>query len=694
MVKYIKPKPLSKRELKDLHRLSPSPLLASPVIPSSPFLVDTALVISASLSSELKGRRKVRSGKRRISERLLPRANKSGGKHKPIAIPNNASPMRDNSPVISPEIDSGSESDFTSLVKSAKNRIRQSADKMREDGRKLHNMKMKDLFGDVDLDLPSTPIRPASPVDHPIYLSPERKRRANLLKKKASGSPTIISSSSTHDEPFFSITLSESSGSLKVMLYPMSESERAAHHASPMKDVSNKLGIAKAPCPSNDEYDSIVISFKNLPAEEAEILIQTGILAATNAETTSGVRKTAKNMKAVKPAPTPSAPPLASANIPNSLTPKHKARKKKKKSGAAARAIVNHIANENSSISPQVAVTEPEVKVATPLQSRTASPVPGAAVFPAHLATPRVALARSRMNSPKPQTELPEKRNDSTAAYVKISSPTTATTTRTLRRSPVPGTTETDIPIGLGLTVAPEKDGSMSSGETSTQTEGKVYSHSRTPSHGPVDGIHTSGPTILKAYRTALDSYYKILQPGETIGLALACSDSGKLADILSKHSTSKNIQNAPSSSSSPRPAAATRDNSPVAFCQHVVADVARKRQFPISKYGGCPNVKSAKPSDAVNLTVPPGSDAAKYVAMSDGQSGRYVSEETALLDIEAGADIHRVRSLHGDTEGNIFVRDKRSALMRKVTAFVRSVTAVFLSPWRVLTRAFESARE
>ena len=115
MVKFIKPKPLSKREMKDLQRtMSPqiaSPLMhtASPIMPfpDSPFLDNHDFNLVESPSGSLNTRqRKQRSVTRKATrDRLLPRARKPGGRHKPIVISSSPSPPR--TPIIPSDTDSG-----------------------------------------------------------------------------------------------------------------------------------------------------------------------------------------------------------------------------------------------------------------------------------------------------------------------------------------------------------------------------------------------------------------------------------------------------------------------------------------------------------------------------------------------------------------------------------------------------------
>ncbi|KAK7694756.1 hypothetical protein QCA50_001944 [Cerrena zonata] len=293
MVKYIKPKPLSKRELKDIQRSpnlnSPQMQALSPAMPfpNSPFLDDNGCSLVESPSKDKV--RKQRSGTMKAArERILPRARKSGGRHKPIAIPSTPSPPR--TPIIPSDTDSGCESEFTAMINSAKNRIRQSADKMREDGSKLHKLKASST-GDSLLD-------EATKSDQ--YLSPGRKRRVNLLRKKASGSPCIsrspsIAVSGSGSSPVFSISFGDPSSSFEVLLHSSASSSSQLAAPTPRTFVRSKantrgqntrtLGTTSGPNKGMpfDESGQVTLTLRSFTAADMVKYGMSGLgLSATN----------------------------------------------------------------------------------------------------------------------------------------------------------------------------------------------------------------------------------------------------------------------------------------------------------------------------------------------------------------------------------------------------------------------------
>lgn len=155
---------------------------------------------------------------------------------------------------------------------------------------------------------------------------------------------------------------------------------------------------------------------------------------------------------------------------------------------------------------------------------------------------------------------------------------------------------------------------------------------------------------------TAMDTYRRVFDSSEAGGLALASSQSGKLADMLSNYANS---------------GGAAEDD----------VDGILRRPFGVVGERVATQ-KQRRMNDGQKSMVRPGGDTPKPpLAMSVGRVTQTISD----VDMEAGG-----REFLTDVEGGLMVRDKRNMLMRKVTSFVRSVTTVFLSPWKVFARALE----
>lgn len=157
---------------------------------------------------------------------------------------------------------------------------------------------------------------------------------------------------------------------------------------------------------------------------------------------------------------------------------------------------------------------------------------------------------------------------------------------------------------------------------------------------------------------TALDTYRRVFDSSEAGGLALASSQSGRLADMLSNYADSGGAAE---------------------------GDIDGILRRPFGVVGD--TLAAQKPQtmdDGRRSMLRPGGDTPKPLAMSVGRATQTISD----VDMEAGGGEFSTET--DDVEGRLMVRDKRNVLMRKVTSFVRSVTTVFLSPWKVFARAIE----
>lgn len=169
MVKYVKTRQPTRRELRKLERPqlnAPIPVDLPPptTIPDS---ISHSSMSSSSSSSSVSRTKKERSRRINHKERLLPRARKRGGRHKPIVVlPDSASPPSQQEAVKAQyELESGSvqyittillfsppcssESETTCAVRTFRHRVKSSISKMREETQRLQDIQVKELLGDL-----------------------------------------------------------------------------------------------------------------------------------------------------------------------------------------------------------------------------------------------------------------------------------------------------------------------------------------------------------------------------------------------------------------------------------------------------------------------------------------------------------------------------------------------------------------
>lgn len=704
MVKFIKPKPLSKREMKDLQRvMSPQPQVASPQMdvlspimpfPNSPFLDldDSVFTGSPSATFETKAR-KHRSGTGKATkERLLPRARKSGGRHKPIAIPSNISPPR--TPIAPSETDSGyvmsplfvgceaysipagyrCESEFTSMINSAKKAIRQSADKMREDGLKLQKLQTSNILDSIDLDnTPATPkLSDNTPRVHQ-HFSPERKRRANLLRKKASGSPRISSSPSisltgSSNSPVFSISFENhaSSSSSFELVFQSSDSGPSQLATSipqrPFRPVGSSRGLRGLAMDITDLNKGgpsgapVTLNFRSLNAEE--------IAQYTAAGLGSSAARAARVLDfQIDPDPAVK----ESKEVIAEGTENHGAGKKKPRSKAKKKKKKRAGSHAPSAVGSPTLLASPVVEPVPALDvpSRVASPAPDRTHTPTIPLPKDDGITKAKICSPTPKAETPRVSSRKGPCISNVPSPVPSTTVRnrTPSSTPQPGFEKPQArrPPPTREEVKKVIEGRCAHLKVCNNISPQSVYIDLRAARRIADGLPQSKSSILRSYMTAMDSYRRVFDSSEAGGLALASSQSGKLADMLSNNAKSGG--------------AGEND-----------VDGIPKRPFGVAGEEGAAQ-KPGRMNDGQRSMLRPAGDRPGALAGSMGT----VTETIADVDMEAGRGESSMEV--EDAEGGLMVRDKRGALMRKVTSFVRSVTTAFLCPWRVLARAIEGSR-
>ena len=185
-----------------------------------------------------------------------------------------------------------------------------------------------------------------------------------------------------------------------------------------------------------------------------------------------------------------------------------------------------------------------------------------------------------------------------------------------------------------------------------------IYLGLRAVKAGTANGLPQSKSSILGPYMTAMETYRRIFDSTEAGGLALASSQSGKLADLLLSYANSGGAREGDVDGKVKRPSG--------------VAGESKAAQKPSNM------------SDGQGSKVCPGGATHKPLATVVDEPVQSMPD----IDMEAGGGEFSMKE--EDAEEGLMVRDKRGPLMRKVVSFVHTVTTAFLSPWRVLARAME----
>ena len=292
------------------------------------------------------------------------------------------------------------------MINSAKKRIRQSGDKMREDTLKLQKLTASNTVDSTNL-TPSPSLRSVSEeakTSSP-YMSPEQKRRNNLLRKKTSDSPR------PSDIPTFAITGSNSSPMLRISFSNTEDVVRISFGTHDDDASQSGTGTpSKPPAPSTsqaegrlqpkvvlentstpnkkDEDTGYMLSFFNFSTQEVT-QINTGGLAFP-AFMNPGAAPTSKGSE--KPKETKELNAEGAENH-GSVKKKPKSRKKKKK---RAKSVVPPVCETP-------AITESSLLAVEQEPSSAASAKPASPTIPPS----KQAVARSRASSPIPEAENP-----------------------------------------------------------------------------------------------------------------------------------------------------------------------------------------------------------------------------------------------------------------------------------------------